>query len=262
MRSILGARRLIAVCLVAGLLVARPARADKVEDLTRALITDDSYKVRVQAALVLGKLKDKRAVPALVKALGDDNASVRAVSAQALGLIGDAGAGAALRRLAQTDESDFVKREANVALKRLTDGSAPASPAAAKFFMAVGPMSAKGRKVSSESVELFRSALIKELGRTPGVTLEPGADKGRTGYWIDGNIVRLATQDQGSFIEITCDVKVLVASWPSKSIILWTDGGATVQTGSSGEAAGRKDCLEAAVQAVQQNIATFLKGQG
>src|SRR5207302_2123704 len=69
----------MAICALAGL--SPPARADKIDDLTRALMQDPSYKVRVQAALVLGKLNDRRAVPALMQALKDENESVRGVAA-------------------------------------------------------------------------------------------------------------------------------------------------------------------------------------
>ena len=60
-----------AVSILVIVLLAAPARADKVDDLARTLASDPSYKVRVQAALVLGKLGDKRAVAHLIKALKD-----------------------------------------------------------------------------------------------------------------------------------------------------------------------------------------------
>lgn len=253
------ARGLLGLALL--LLLARPARADKVDDLVTALRSDESYKVRVQAALVLGKLKDKRALRPLMQALKDENPTVRAVAAQSLGALGDASALPSLRAAAEADESDFVKREADAALKKLklaAGGTRASSEAvAARFFLAVGPLARGTRKVDKEAVELFRSALLRELGKTPGVTLDPGGDKGRTSYWVDGNIVRLSVQGQ----EVSCDVKVLLASWPSKAIIMWTDGGATVQ-GSGTAAEGKKDCLEAASQSVRENIQTFLKSQG
>ncbi len=237
------------------------ALADKVDELVTALRSDESYKVRVQAALVLGKLKDKRALRPLVQALKDENPTVRAVAAQSLGVLGDASAVASLRVAAEADESEFVKREAEAALRKLkaTSGAtrAAAGGGAARFFLAVGPLARGSKKVDKGAVEMFRAALLRELGKTPGVTLEAGGDKGRTAYWVDGNIVRLTISGG----EVSCDVKVLLASWPSKAIILWADGGATVQ-GSGNEEAGKKDCLEAASQSVRENIQTFLKSQG
>ncbi len=241
------------------LALARPAHADKVDELVTALRSDESYKVRVQAALVLGKLKDKRAVRPLVQALKDENPTVRAVAAQSLGVLGDATAAAALKTAADSDESEFVKREADAALKKLKGAGAPtrATAGSARFFVALGPLARGSKKVDKESVDIFRSALQRELAKTPGITMEPGADKGRTGYWVDGNIVRLVVQGG----EVSCDVKVLLASWPSKAIIMWADGGATVQ-GSGSATEGKKDCLEAASQSVRENIQTFLKSQG
>ncbi|MGZ3426598.1 MAG: HEAT repeat domain-containing protein, partial [Polyangia bacterium] len=78
------------------LLMAGRASADKIDDLTRTLMQDASYKVRVQAALVLGKLNDRRAVPALIQALHDENETVRGVAATSLGRIGDKSASNAL----------------------------------------------------------------------------------------------------------------------------------------------------------------------
>src|SRR6185436_21028222 len=90
------------------LLSARPAAADKIDDLARTLMSDPSYKVRVQAALVLGKLRDKRAVPALQQALKDENESVRGVAATSLGQIADKSAANALLE-ATNDPSEFVR---------------------------------------------------------------------------------------------------------------------------------------------------------
>src|SRR5689334_9191208 len=82
-------------------LAAGTADADKIDELTRAVIQDPSYKVRVQAALVLGKLGDRRAVPTLIQALNDDNETVRGVAATSLGRLGDRNAAGPLARVAK-----------------------------------------------------------------------------------------------------------------------------------------------------------------
>ncbi len=134
----MAARRLAVVGCALALLV-QPAHADKIDDLTRALMQDPSYKVRVQAAIVLGKLADKRAVPALIQALRDENESVRGVAATSLGRIGDKSAANALLQ-ATNDSSEFVRAQARKALEAVS--SAPsvslAPRAGAKFYLAVG----------------------------------------------------------------------------------------------------------------------------
>src|SRR5436309_9121208 len=112
--------------LLLGLLLAGSVRADRIDDLGRVLAGDSNWKVRMQAASVLGHLKDKRGVPALVRALSDGSEAVRGVAAGALGEIGDPSAQAALRR-ALRDPSQLVRDQAQMAL----DSFAPAAEAQA-----------------------------------------------------------------------------------------------------------------------------------
>src|SRR5262249_14306524 len=84
------------------------ARADSVDDLIRTLATTDSYKVKVQVCLGLGKKGDRRAVPILAGALQDENATVRLVAAQALGKIGDPAALVALNTAARDHQASVA----------------------------------------------------------------------------------------------------------------------------------------------------------
>jgi hypothetical protein len=262
----------VVAILCAGLwLCAAPARADKVDDLSEALLSDPSYKVRVQAALVLGKLGDKRAVPALQKALKDSNPSVRGVACSSLGRIGDPAAIPALKD-ATKDEEYFVRQAAEKALSQLS-ATTQVSPGKAKFYLNIGGVANKAKSGGPDASRMVRDVLVRELVKTPNVTL--GWDGGgppdatalkkrkMTGYYLDGSIVRLSTTPSGSFSEVSCDLKMFIATWPAKSMIMFTTGGAAVQSGSSPKAedAARKDCLEAAAQAVHQNVVTFLQAQ-
>ena len=59
--------------------VPTPARAQapQVQDVEDSLIHDPSYKVRVDAALVLGKLRQNHSIPALIVATKDPHPAVR-----------------------------------------------------------------------------------------------------------------------------------------------------------------------------------------
>src|SRR4051812_37169167 len=59
---------LLGLALAAGPASAQPPRIEDVED---SLLHDPSYKVRVEAALILGKLREQRSVPALIAAAHD-----------------------------------------------------------------------------------------------------------------------------------------------------------------------------------------------
>jgi len=163
---------LVTVC--GGLAGAKPDY-DRVPDLIQTVTTDASYKVRVSAALVLGKLKDKRAVPALKKVLAHDgHYAVRATAAQALGAIGDKGAVPALEK-ALGDSHDFVRARAKTALAALTTTGPPKPepvPVAVKsgrerYYVGVGSVGDKTKRAGPDMVKRMREFVVRELERTP-----------------------------------------------------------------------------------------------
>ena len=137
----------ILICAWApGLCLARPAAEEHVRDLRsgapcvrenaaislgrirdRASVPalaealgDKESRVRLEAAKALGFIKDPRAVPALLKALGDGDRNVRFYAAYALGEIGDPKAAAALLQ-ALGDPAWCVRDQAAWALRGLGD---------------------------------------------------------------------------------------------------------------------------------------------
>ena len=257
------------------LLAAVPASADKIDDLTRTLMQDPSYKVRVQAALVLGKLADKRAVPALIQALRDENETVRGVAATSLGRIGDKSSANALMTSASSDSSEFVRSQAKKALELVAGGTGPvvtpSQKAGARFYVAID--FSNGGKGGAEYGKLVRDALAKELQKLPTVTLSAGgsgppsksvlSSKHLTGFVVDGTIQRLSATPSGGQQTIDCDLKAFVATFPERSIKMMTQEGASLQTGSgaSEESSGKRDCLVAAIEAVRDDVDKFLRTQ-
>lgn len=260
--------RLRPVLLAFGLLLlTRAASAGKVEDLSR-LLEDSSYKVRLQAALLLGKLGDRAATAPLVRALDDRERLVRAMAAQSLGRLGASDAAPALKALMQREHDAFVRGQVEKALAAL----GPGRPSGAKIYLTFGSFSGGAAHVSDVLLlNALRSALKRELSKLDGVTftLENGEEKsfgksGRVGFLIDGNITRLDDGQVGGAVEINCDVKIMVARWPSKSIILWTSAGAAVQSGSHerDKESARRDCLEASAGQLGEDLAKFFHSQG
>ena len=108
-----------AVCIACALLVGSVASASpKLSELVERLKNGDDFRVRVQAALELGRSRDSAAVPSLVKALDDSNASVRAAAAAGLKNIGDKSAIKPLRAHLQ-DPSDAVRSQIKDSIKSL-----------------------------------------------------------------------------------------------------------------------------------------------
>jgi HEAT repeats len=263
------------VLLLLSLLVlataAHPAHAGKVDDLSKILLEDSSYKVRVQAALVLGKLADRNAVPALARSLRDSNNTVRAVSAQALGRIGAPEAVKELKAVLKNEKDAFVRSQISKSLALLETTTQAATGGGAKMYLELGSFSGGAKGIDATTLGILRSGIEKKLGSLGTVTFalsdteKRGFDKsGRRGFLIDGNITRLDASKVGSALETNCDVKVMVARWPSKSIILWTSAGAAVQGGSRDRdrEIARKDCLEASADQVGEDLKKFFESQG
>jgi HEAT repeat protein/beta-lactamase regulating signal transducer with metallopeptidase domain len=89
----------------------------------QALDVDDA-DMREHAATALGKRGDKRAVPYLIKMLGDPSASVREHTATALGELGDSRALEALAKTMHEDKDTRVREHAASALGNLGDSRA------------------------------------------------------------------------------------------------------------------------------------------
>ena len=240
----------------------------KVDDLVRAVTEDTNYKVRVQAALVLGKLGDPRAVQPLIKALADQNKTVRGIAASALGQLGDSAAVDPLRGLLRRETDPFVRGQAEKAMAALAGGGGGKR---AKIYVNFGAFGGGVKSAGPEASKIIHEALSRELGKLPIVTLTLNpADQhnfgksGMSGFYIDGNITRLEDSSGGGGAETSCDVKVMVARWPQKSIIMWTNAGASVQSGSRprDRENARKECLEASARGLSEDLVNVLKAQG
>lgn len=245
------------------------APAGKVEELCKALLEDANYKVRVQAALVLGRLGDTASVPSLVRALGDSNKTVRAIAAQALGQLADPGATDPLRQLLQRETDPFVRTQTEKALAVLAGGGPGGKRA--KIYLNFGPFTGGVKTAGGDASRVIHDALARELGKLQVVTLSlsPFDQKnfvrtGMLGFYIDGNITRLDDGPSGAGSETSCDVKVMVARWPSRSIIMWTNAGASLQSGNRprDKEDARRDCLEASAGQLAEDLGKFFKAQG
>ena len=244
----------------------REAHAGKVEEITRVLLEDDSYKVRVQAAQLLGKLGDPAAVEPLSRALGDSNKTVRWMVVQSLARLGVASAVPALRALLGRESDPAVRSQVEKALAALETKPTGGG----RIFLTFGSFSGGTGAADASALEVLRSALRRELGKLASVTFESREAKpmagpgGHLGFLIDGNVSRLDNGLVGGAMEINCDVKVMVARWPSKSIILWTNAGAAVQGGARPQdiANARRDCLEASAGQLGEDLSKFLQSQG
>ena len=262
----------VAQVLLAGLLAALPVAADKVDDLLRQLGADSDFKVRLSAALNLGKLGDKRAVPGLIIALRDADKTVRGVAAAALGKMVDAGVprpviDRTIGELLQTAKSDpdgFVRGQAEravAAVRQLTGGPETGTKS---VYVEVGPMadSTKGGGASLRPVmrTTVTTAIVKKapsyLTAWPGGKSPSRAELAKAGaaaaFYVDGTLTSLAVVPRGKMVEISCNVSLLIATYPDKSMFAFPSGGGVVQTDAAAQSVeeGRRDCVVAVLEDV------------
>ena len=93
----------------------------------------------MQAALLLGKLGEKAGADALIKALADEDKSVRAMAAQSLGKLGGTAAAPALKALLGREHDSFVATQIKIALSALEDQDVRDR----KIFVTIGPFSGR-----------------------------------------------------------------------------------------------------------------------
>jgi HEAT repeats len=232
-------RPLFAV-LVAGLVLvvgSRPVRAaPHIEDVEDALAHDRSYKVRVEAALVLGRLRQTRSIPALIGALRDPNPAVRASAARSLGHIGSPIARDAVAKVL-VDPVPLVRRMAKEAMKQLGGEAAipdapvpPTLPAirprpGTKLSFEIKPMGDQTKRAGPALKSHMRDFIVDQL--RPFGDVSPHENEGT--YAVDGVIKDLSTATHGSDVEVNCAVQLVLSRQPGGGVFLLTSGEATVQ---------------------------------
>ena len=119
-RSLCCALAVLAVCVAAPRLALAQDPAGALRDLTDS----SDFRVRVSAALYLGRTHPVGAREALEHALSDAHPAVRVAAASALGSLGDPTAIAALARRASTEPSESVKAQLQSSIDQLRRGVA------------------------------------------------------------------------------------------------------------------------------------------
>jgi hypothetical protein len=261
----------LAIVLLFGNPRAALAGNKKVDDLSSALLNDPSFKVRTQAALLLGKLGEKAGVEPLIKGLADENKTVRAMAAQSLGKLGGDAAMVALKNLLQHESDTFVRGQAEKALAAIVPVTpTPPDNKDRKVYLKLGPFTGGSKAADAALLGLLRDSLRQSFEKLPHVTVVEGAEEknmakgGRPAFLVDGNVLKLQDSDAGSALETSCEVKVMVARWPSRSVILWTSAGAAVQGGKRDrdKQNARRDCIEASAGQLGDSLVGYFKSQG
>lgn len=270
----------LVLCVLVPSLAWAPLRAEsqaRTDYMIRILTTSEAFRVRAQAALSLGGVPPTPAVTtALIGALRDEEAAVRAAAAQSLGRVGDSTAIAPLQALARDPEA-AVRTAATAAVTAIrgrssappttgpsTSGVTPPPSGPARFYVGVGDPGSPVAGIDRSLLSGARTFVVTRLGTTSGVVVAPAGEsvsaannvirtRSLTGYFLDVSITALDTRADGA---IHAAVSVVVQDYPGHNIRSMLSGSATA-SGVSG-LSGQRAVVEAALGSALRGLTTAL----
>ena len=172
-------RRLIRVALLAALvLLVAPAlfaKSASTSKLIRSLKNSDDFRVRTQAALSLGGSKSSDAVEPLCDALDDDNTTVRAAAAAAIGRL-HMGGGDCLERRRKAERNANVKSAIKQAIDVLRSEPEPDFSSGTRFYISVGKTTDSTGRGGDEINGLVRKSMRDAAEASTNILMAPATE--------------------------------------------------------------------------------------
>lgn len=271
-------RAIVVLSCLCALLVTSSSWADaRSEYLINMLESGSSYRVKVQAATTLGKIRCRDAVPALGRALSDEHELVVIAAAAALGQIGEPSVIPALQEALRNPPSDAAlsQLEATMRVLKALTGEGEiedAQAAETEFLVRVDAMGNSSTSQREDLTDLMRDTVVQVMRRQPGVVLqEPGLkpsqvksklkkDKLR-GYILSGSVLRMEHVGDQMIVKISLNVFSnpdynLLMMPSAEGAVAVIDGPLTRETEQSAQEKALKAVIEALVGKVFETLHT------
>jgi hypothetical protein len=266
---VLGFVRLAVLVALLLFAVGASAAGGGVEELQRRLATGVDFRVRVQAALELGKSRSEVARLPLEKALADENAAVRASAAAALKVLGDPRSLPELRKAAK-DPSSAVRAQIQstvTALESVAKKKAMKPEVVVQMgTIVLGKPVARGKEVEADA----RRASRERLADLPGVLVDDDeptprkpAKKQKSAskvpvVMVTGRVRELQHTRQGDNLTCSASIEFVMHKMPGRSISSVVRGSARASSQTSGNDRAdmddlRRSALEAAIESALRN---------
>jgi hypothetical protein len=257
-----------ALSLVGGFAGAQP-----VSDLIQKLSQGADFRVRVQAALELGKTRGEEARRALEGGLDDENAAVRAAAAAGLKVKRDPASIDALLRH-ENDVSAPVRAqiENSVAALELANGVAPAEKSDDKpeLVVQIGKIGSGSSSTTGAVMDDIARTSRKKLRELPGVAVQ---DEGRDSparrklpvVMVTGRVKQLEQSREGSSVVYLASIEFVLHKMPGQTIKGVVSGSARA-SGSADDMSNatamadlRRSALEAAIDSAVRHAPQALR---
>lgn len=224
MKRLLGSA-LILVVLATG---APSAFGQPLGDLIEKLSEGTDFRVRVQAALEIGKTKGRTSRLALEAALDDENAAVRAAAAAGLKVMGDPAAIPALERH-DADGSPAVRaqiKNSTDVLRLGSNASAGSTESAGKteVLVQLGKIRSGASTTTGAVLEDAARTSKQRLRELPGIAIveegkEPtGARKLLPVVMVTGRVKQLEQSREGTTVVYLASIEFVLHKMPGQTI--------------------------------------------
>lgn len=243
------------------------ARADQSKVLEQMLKEGANFRVRVRAAMALGRLRKARYAAALERALWDRHPAVRQAAAVSIRRLGTARSLPALR-IAARDTAKSVAREATAAIKAIErkhrSGSRGPAMAAARtskkskwgrprFAVVVGDMrNASGFQGADLATHLGKVLAAGLRENSSIVVIDPYSGTGSIAaarrqrlpvFRMDANLVSVRRSKLHGEISVRCEVSLLLLDEEQRTIRSMLKGAATHSESPRGPRASQERML-------------------
>jgi hypothetical protein len=220
MKRLLGSA-LVAVALAMG---APAVRAQPLGDLIQKLSQGTDFRVRVQAALQIGKTKGRTSRLALEAALDDENAAVRAAAAAGLRVMGDLAAIPALERH-ETDGSPAVRAQIKTSTDALRlGGGSGESAEKTELVVQLGKIRSGASTTTGAVLEAAARTSRQRLRELPGIAVfdegkEPtGARRALPIVMVTGRVKQLEQSREGTSVIYLASIEFVLHKMPGQTI--------------------------------------------
>jgi hypothetical protein len=203
------------------------AGAPAIAQLIERLEKGEDFRVRVQAALELGKTKHSDARLPLEKGLDDENAAVRTACAAALKVLGDKQSIPALEAH-KKDSSSAVRAQiaATLASLKLVTSSS------VTLIVKLGSMR-MGKDVRTKLAGELETASRQKFGELPGVKVGDSSEQGKKMVMVTGLLRKLNESREGSEVVYSASVEYVVHRMPEQAIAGTVSGSASTRASSA-----------------------------
>ena len=228
----------------------------------RDLANGGDFRVRVSAALALGRSKSPGARAALEKALNDPHPAVRAAASAALGNLGDANATPALQAALARETTPSVKAQYESTLKKL--GGSSSTSSRAKFLVALGRMDVRQGAFPPNTL---KAATRTRMSQMSGVeVVADGSDvsaisrtRNLPAFTVDGTLTKLAKSTSSAGVSVSARVEYLLRKMPDHAIKATMSGTAQAEADAR-EIRGARELEQLQSDAVTAAVDSALKG--